>query len=367
MRFVRASCGRSHTVCVDAEGRAWAFGGNKCGQLGIGSIKGKKGAKPSDIGDTRPDATECAIDAAAYGRVADVACGGDFTLWLTEAGKVLSAGHPQHGALGHGTDHEYNQSVARINLGYEPQPSPRPIRGFGDKKIVRIACGVSHSIAVDEDGGVWTWGCGDYGRLGHNEQKDEFAPRRIRMFADRMACPTDYGVASAGSTWSAVTGAAGQLYVWGKLKLTGDTQMYPLAFMDLSGWNIRDMASGNMINVVAAESSCIAWGTSQGYGELGYGAGGPKSSANPRKVDQLEGKKVLKVGAGLVSYAVIVDMSAEDAKKEFPTVDTLPNGAAAAAAAEPASKGIKRKAAPGRGRGRGAKAGRGGRGGRGTK
>ena len=38
-----------------------------------------------------------------------------------------------------------------------------------------------------------------------------------------------------------------------------------------------------------------------------------------------------------------------------------------AAAAEPASKGIKRKAAPGRGRGRGAKAGRGGRGGRGKK
>ena len=136
---------------------------------------------------------------------------------------------------------------------------------------------------------------------------------RLRSYPLRarphQACPTDYGVASAGSTWSAVTGPFGQLYVWGKLKLTGDTQMYPLAFMDLSGWNIRDMASGNQINVVAAEKSCIAWGTAQGYGELGYGAGGPKSSANPRKVDQLEDKNVIKVGAGLVSYMVIIDMS----------------------------------------------------------
>ena len=47
------------------------------------------------------------------------------------------------------------------------------------------------------------------------------------MFAERMKCPTEYGVASAGSTWTAVTGPFGQLYIWGKPKLTGDTIMYP--------------------------------------------------------------------------------------------------------------------------------------------
>ena len=47
------------------------------------------------------------------------------------------------------------------------------------------------------------------------------------MFAERMACPTEYGIVSAGSTWSAVTGPFGQLYMWGKPKLTGDTMMYP--------------------------------------------------------------------------------------------------------------------------------------------
>ena len=36
-----------------------------------------------------------------------VACGAEFTMWLCQ-GQLWSAGGPQHGVLGHGTDHEYN-------------------------------------------------------------------------------------------------------------------------------------------------------------------------------------------------------------------------------------------------------------------
>lgn len=38
-----------------------------------------------------------------------VACGLDFTMWLCN-GRVFSAGNPQFGQLGHGSDHEYNAS-----------------------------------------------------------------------------------------------------------------------------------------------------------------------------------------------------------------------------------------------------------------
>ena len=98
--------------------------------------------------------------------------------------------------------------------------------------------------------------------------------------------------------------------------------------MDLSGWNIRHMSSGHFINIVAAERSCITWGTSQGYGELGFGASppNPKSSANPRKVDSLEDSIVISVAAGLISLMAIVDMDPEVAKKQFPEVEALPNG-----------------------------------------
>lgn len=38
-----------------------------------------------------------------------VAAGLDFTMWLCN-GRVFSAGNPQYGQLGHGSDHEYNAS-----------------------------------------------------------------------------------------------------------------------------------------------------------------------------------------------------------------------------------------------------------------
>lgn len=58
-----------------------------------------------------------------------VACGAEFTMWLTEAGRLLSAGCPQHGQLGHGTDHEYNAKdcarPARFSL-LSARPSAGP-------------------------------------------------------------------------------------------------------------------------------------------------------------------------------------------------------------------------------------------------
>ena len=36
-----------------------------------------------------------------------VSCGIDFTAWLCK-GQLFTAGNPQYGQLGHGTDHEYN-------------------------------------------------------------------------------------------------------------------------------------------------------------------------------------------------------------------------------------------------------------------
>ncbi|XLS66817.1 hypothetical protein HN51_017840, partial [Arachis hypogaea] len=141
--------------------------------------------------------------------------------------------------------------------------------------------------------------------LGHREQKDEWTPRRIDVFQNRNVLPPD-AVISAGSVNSACTAGGGQLYMWGKIKNTGDDWMYPKPLMDLSGWNLRCMDSGNMHHFVGADSSCISWGHAQ-YGELGYGPTGQKSSAVPKKVDILEGMHVLSVACGMGHSMVIVD------------------------------------------------------------
>ena len=53
--------------------------------------------------------------------------------------------------------------------------------------------------------------------------------------------------------------AGPQLCAWGKLKTSGDPNMYPKPFQDLSGWNIRSIACGNTTFAIAADQSVITW------------------------------------------------------------------------------------------------------------
>lgn len=291
-KIVKAGAGRSHTVVVTNEGLSLAFGWNKHGQLGSGSARNEIESSP----------IRCQVS-----EVKTTACGADFTVWLSsvEGASILTAGLPQYGQLGHGTDNEYNTKDSSVRLAYEAQPRPRPIASLSGETIVKVACGNNHTVAVDSNGYVYTWGFGGYGRLGHREQKDEWVPRRVDVFQRNNVLPPN-AVVSAGSVNSSCTAGGGQLYMWGKIKNTGDDWMYPKPLMDLSGWNLRCMDSGNMHHFVGADSSCISWGHAQ-YGELGYGPLGQKSSAIPKKVDILEGIHVIGVACGMGHSMVIVD------------------------------------------------------------
>ncbi|KAJ0614908.1 putative chromatin remodeling & transcriptional activation HMG family [Helianthus annuus] len=291
-KIVKAGSGKAHTVVVTEDGLSLAFGWNKHGQLGTGSVKNEIEFYP----------VRCLVS-----EVTDVACGVDFTVWLTsvEGASILTAGLPQYGQLGHGTDNEYNTKDSSVRLAYEAQPRPKAIAAFANETIVKVACGSNHTVAVDSNGHVYTWGFGGYGRLGHREQKDEFSPRRLDVFTKHNLVPPT-AVVSAGSVNSSVTAGGGQMYMWGKIKNTGDDWMYPKPLMDLSGWNIRCMDSGSMHHFVGADSSCISWGHAQS-GELGYGPHQQKSSSIPKKVDALEGMHVISVACGFAHSLVVVD------------------------------------------------------------
>ncbi|KAH7567168.1 hypothetical protein JRO89_XS07G0026400 [Xanthoceras sorbifolium] len=291
-KISKAGLGRSHTVVITEDGHSLAFGWNKHGQLGSGSARN----------ETEPSPVRCLVS-----EVKDIACGADFNVWLssTEGASILTAGLPQYGQLGHGTDNEYNTKDSSVRLVYEAQPRPRAIASLAGETIVKVACGSNHTVAVDSNGYVYTWGFGGYGRLGHREQKDEWVPRRVDIFTKHNVLPPN-AIVSAGALNSACTAGGGQLYMWGKIKNTGDDWMYPKPLMDLSGWNIRCMDSGNMHHFVGADNSCISWGHAL-YGELGYGPNGQKSSAIPKKVDILEGMHVIGVACGFGHSMVIVD------------------------------------------------------------
>uniref|UniRef100_A0A803LKA7 Uncharacterized protein n=1 Tax=Chenopodium quinoa TaxID=63459 RepID=A0A803LKA7_CHEQI len=367
-RIVKADAGRSHTVVMADDGQSFAFGWNKHGQLGTGSLRNEIESSP----------IRCQVS-----EVKAVACGGEFTAWLssTEGATILTAGLPQYGQLGHGTDNEYNTKDSSVRLAYEAQPRPKAIASFSGETIVKVACGTNHSVAVDSNGYVYTWGYGGYGRLGHREQKDEWSPRRLDVFTRHNVLPSD-AIVSAGGVSSACTAgmaliypsaelitdfrAGGQLYMWGKMKNTGDDWMYPKPVMDLSGWNMRCMNSGQMFHYVGADSSCISWGHAQN-GELGYGPNGQKytsSSANPKKVEILEGMHVISVACGFAHAMVVVDrtdvldrleqLDVHDGKAsgEVAEVETPVTSAKKTTKKSPADNSKKRKKSKDLGRGR---------------
>lgn len=56
---------------------------------------------------------------------------------------------------------------------------PTPQISLRNQHIVKISCGHEHSTAITIEGGLFTWGAGMYGQLGHGKSGNEVLPRRV--------------------------------------------------------------------------------------------------------------------------------------------------------------------------------------------
>ncbi|KMS65349.1 hypothetical protein BVRB_036890, partial [Beta vulgaris subsp. vulgaris] len=155
-----------------------------------------------------------------------------------------------------GNTHTYNSKTHSIKMEVEPQPKPKLIHGLDN--VTNMAAGVNHSVCVTEAGSVFTWGCGDYGRLGHGVQKDELRPRRLEWFSGPRAAPTEC-LLTCGGTSTMLSGPHGTFW-WGKVKTSGDAMMTPMMCDDLRGWHVRSLSASKTTFGVSAESSAILWG-----------------------------------------------------------------------------------------------------------
>ena len=46
-------------------------------------------------------------------------------------------------------------------------------------RVLMVAAGAMHQVVVLEDGGIYSWGCGGNGRLGHGAEHQQSAPVRL--------------------------------------------------------------------------------------------------------------------------------------------------------------------------------------------
>lgn len=56
---------------------------------------------------------------------------------------------------------------------------PALCKTLRSQRVAYIACGEDHTAALTLDGGLFTFGSGSYGQLGHNSKTMEILPRKV--------------------------------------------------------------------------------------------------------------------------------------------------------------------------------------------
>ncbi|KAH8917845.1 RCC1/BLIP-II [Atractiella rhizophila] len=311
-----AATGRSHTILITEKGEAWAAGNGQFGQLGTGSTR--------EVSQW----TKVEFPRKSKAKIKEVACGVNFSIFLDTKGNVWTCGSGERGVLGIGKTGEH---ITGAKTGFLEQTEPLMLKeAFEDKKIVSIATGQQHILALDDTGRVWSWGFGGtvlsdilkqelipvagLGRLGMgpSDQQDRLSPTLLPHFRPGKGAAKSIG---CGATNSLVIDQRGQFWLFGKWKNTGDGSagmpwMTPKVVPEFMGANCLDVSSGlcSIFAVMEEDGGMATYALGQGanHGELALGEGQPRSATKPVRVTTLDGIDVLQVACGnATSYFIV--------------------------------------------------------------
>lgn len=148
------ACGSGHTVVLSNYGQVWTFGRGDDGRLGHG-IFFTSMEDSIEIGDTGWKYSPRRVDVLRGVVVQQVTCGSYHTCCVTNDGELYSWGGGMYGKLGHGDE-----------CG---QPLPRKVEHLKHSKVVQVACGSRHTLALLESSQVFSWGDTACGVSGHGD------------------------------------------------------------------------------------------------------------------------------------------------------------------------------------------------------
>ncbi|CAM9192765.1 unnamed protein product, partial [Lampetra planeri] len=261
VRTVRG--GGGHSVVVAENGDVFVCGQNDRGQLGLGHT--------SNVSSLLP----CT---GLSQRVTEVACGWDFTLLLSDCGKLFACGSNVFGQLGVGKSITHSADLLVVEKMKEP--------------VVSVAAGLRHALVVTDSGCVYQWGTGLCSLA-----KRALSPRPVPSYlSSKVPSPVPgldrkaSRIVTAGSAHCVCLTEEGDLFLWGSNKhgqltttepfLSSPT---PLQRSLLGGEKVLQVWSG-WTHIVAQTVSgrVFSWGRGD-YGQLGR----PLSPTHTESTEQL--------------------------------------------------------------------------------
>lgn len=307
VRCICVSAGELHSAVVTTDGDVYTFGDSFCGQTGHGDKRPQLEPKQVTKGGLEDEV------------VCNVSCGARHTLCVTEDGEVFSFGLGHFGVLGRSfTPFDHDADAAIVQLGGEearplagiaaevaaadavPQVDDRPLEegeqgaaaellahldrianlkledssdqcipvvidSLQGVKIVGASAGHRHSMVLDDQGGLYTFGSGNSGALGHGDTLSQSYPVKVMEFVENDVKIMQM---SAGVDISMAVSTIGDVYSWGKtdggrigLGLANGTVTIPrpVALFSPSGEPLKavDVDCGYVHSVIVALNGTI--------------------------------------------------------------------------------------------------------------
>ncbi|XP_074657559.1 RCC1 and BTB domain-containing protein 1-like [Tubulanus polymorphus] len=213
------------------------------------------------IGDSSGSLRPRKIEQLCKKNIVNITYGsGPHLLAISAAGELFAWGHNDYCQLGNGS----------TNRGTVPSPCTTNLAG---KKVVSIACGSHHSLALTDTGEAFSWGQNNCGQIGSGTTTNQPNPRKI------IACIGMRTVTAiaCGQTSSMCIVDNGDVFGWGyngngQLGLGNNiNQTNPCRLALPHGVFIMQIACGYAHTLALSDEGCLyAWGANS-YGQLGTG------------------------------------------------------------------------------------------------
>ncbi|NLX91354.1 MAG: hypothetical protein GXZ07_07170 [Firmicutes bacterium] len=265
---VAVAAGKEHSVVLRADGTVWAWGNNSFGQLGNGTIQNS--AKPVRVRE---------LD-----EVIAIAAGDYHTIALRFDGTVWAWGDNSYNQLGIKKDQDDVSTLTKC----------KPVQVKHLTKVISIAAGARHNLALRSDGTVRAWGDNSYGQLGDGTKESRESIRHVAYLGKTQA------ISAAGFSSAALL-TDGTIRTWGANRhghlgngrRTG-TQLLTARVEDLTTVTAVSMGTEHMV-VLKEDGTVWAWGNNTS-GQLGDGT--RFNRLQPVKVRHVE--NALSIAAGEV-------------------------------------------------------------------
>ncbi len=268
--------GADHSMALTQDGRVFTWGDDSSGQLGSGRVLFQSTPMPSVQMDAR--------------NITGLAAGSYHSLARMRDGSVASWGNNAYGELGDGT--LTSRGIA--------------LKVTGLAGVTDIAAGEQHSLAADNRGEVWAWGSNEDGRLGQSSSDSAHStvPLKVPMLQGVVAV-------QAGKAHSLALTQDGRVFSWGtnysgQLGVSGGNRSAPVPVEFLLP-DIRITAIGAVSDhsfALDSDGRLWSWGENEFY-QLGHRS--YARSSEPRYLSTLEAQgKVSSFAIGPVGGAAVL-------------------------------------------------------------